>query len=58
MRFAVDSLRRLRVRCFEQAIDLALVLVEPVPKRLHPMLVLDFEVLLVVLGHSFSGQPF
>jgi hypothetical protein len=46
MRLAMDGLRRLRVRSLKKAVDLALVLVEPVPKSLSPMLVLDFEVLL------------
>lgn len=58
MRLAMDGLRRLRVRGLKKAVDLALLLAEPVPKGLRPMLVLNFEVLLVVLGYSLSGQPF
>jgi hypothetical protein len=58
MRLAVHGFRRLCIRRLKQAVDLALVLTEPVPKGLRPMLVLDLEVLLVVLGDSFGGQPF
>src|SRR5919107_6235830 len=58
MRLAMNGLRRLCVRCLKKAVDLALLLAEPVPKSLSPMLVLDFEVLLVVLGHGFGAQPF
>lgn len=56
MHLAVYCLRRLRARCPEQAVDLALVLATSVPEGLRPVLVLHFEVLFVVLG--FGGKPF
>src|SRR5215208_4992312 len=54
----VDRLRRFFVWGFGKAEDLARLLVVPVPMILDPVFVLDFEVLLVGLGHRLCGQPF
>ena len=58
MRLAMDSLRSFLVRSFSQAEDLAALLVVPVPVVLDSVLILNFEVLLVGLGHRLCGQPF
>ena len=42
VRFAVDGFGCLRARCLKQAENLALVLIEPVPKGLCFMVVLGF----------------
>src|SRR5829696_3064002 len=54
----VDRLRRFFVWGFGKAEDLARLLVVPVPVILDPVLVLDFKILLVGLGHRLYGQPF
>src|SRR5215207_11169163 len=54
----VDRFRRFFVWGFGKAEDLARLLVVPVPVILDPVFVLDFEVLLVGLGHRFCGKPF
>ena len=57
MRRAVYGLSRFLVRSFGKAEDLARLLVEPVPKVLDPVLVLDLFVLSVGVCDRFSGQP-
>src|SRR5215216_1483762 len=54
----VDRLRRFFVWGHGKAEDLARLLVVPVPVILDPVLVLDFKVLLVGLGHRLCAQPF
>ncbi len=56
MRLAVYGLGRFFVGGFYEAEDLARLLVEPVPVVLHPVLVLDFEVLLVGVGYRLRRQ--
>src|SRR5829696_3079899 len=54
----VDRFRRFFIWGLGKAEDLARLLVVPVPVILHPVFVLDFEVLLVGFGHRLCGQPF
>jgi hypothetical protein len=58
VRFTVDGFCRFSVWGFSKAEDLATLLVVPVPVILDPVLVLDFKVLLVDLGHCFGRKPF
>src|SRR5215217_2302886 len=54
----VNRFRRFFIGSFGKAEDLARLLVVPVPMILDPVFVLDFEVLLVGLGHRLCAQPF
>jgi hypothetical protein len=54
MRFAVDGLGCLGVGRLKEAVDLTLLLLEPILEGLSSVLVLDLEALLVVLGHRFG----
>ena len=56
MRLAVDGLCGFLVRSFSKAEDLAALLIEPVPVILNPVLVLDFEVLLVGVSYRLRRQ--
>ena len=58
MSLAVHIHSRLLAGGFSKTPDLASLLVEPVPVVLNPVLVLDFHVLSVGVGHRFCGQPF
>jgi len=58
VRFTVDGFCRFFIGSFGKAEDFATLLVVPVPVILDPLFVLDFKVLLVVLGHCFGRKPF
>jgi hypothetical protein len=53
--FAVDGLHSFLARSFRKAENLAALLVEPILVVLDPILVLDFHVLPVSLGHRLCG---